>query len=371
MTKRHKPKRRRGRVVKVVVTGGPCGGKSTALDAIAVRVESFGWKVLVKPEGATLAILNRMSPANLGVPLFQRSLLQLELDLDANFQAAAETLAADGHDVLVLCDRAWHDGVAYTKPQSWRRHVRETEALARAPLASYDGVVHLVTAADGAREFYTLANNEARFETPEQAVATDVRLRHAYQQVEHWTVIGNEHGWERKLFRAVEAVCGIVGLPQPFEIERKFDVEGWDAAQLRRAKPVLVDVVQFYAPDGMRYRRRTLPDGTMTFSRTHKIEVPGKPAERIEATWRIDASDFRQAEMEHPNAPHVRKSRHCFEEGHYRWELDVFRKPAGVVLLEVEMPTADENPPLPSWIRVRREVTDDPAFRNFELANRG
>lgn len=34
----------------------------------------------------------------------------------------------------------------------------------------YDAVVHLVTAADGAENFYTLANNEVRTESIEQAV---------------------------------------------------------------------------------------------------------------------------------------------------------------------------------------------------------
>ena len=39
----------------------------------------------------------------------------------------------------------------------------------------YDAVYHLVTAAKGAVEFYTTANNEARIETPEQAAALPSR----------------------------------------------------------------------------------------------------------------------------------------------------------------------------------------------------
>ena len=40
----------------------------------------------------------------------------------------------------------------------------------------YDAVFHLVTAAKGAEEFYTMDNNAARYETPEQACALDDRL---------------------------------------------------------------------------------------------------------------------------------------------------------------------------------------------------
>ena len=43
----------------------------------------------------------------------------------------------------------------------------------------YDAVVHLISAADGAEEFYN-TDNEARFETVEQAVERDRELRKAY-----------------------------------------------------------------------------------------------------------------------------------------------------------------------------------------------
>ena len=38
----------------------------------------------------------------------------------------------------------------------------------------------MVTAADGARAFYTLENNEARTETPEQAVDLDRRTQRCW-----------------------------------------------------------------------------------------------------------------------------------------------------------------------------------------------
>jgi len=40
----------------------------------------------------------------------------------------------------------------------------------------YDAVIHLVTAANGAPEFYTSENNVARYETVEMAVDVDNNL---------------------------------------------------------------------------------------------------------------------------------------------------------------------------------------------------
>ena len=41
-----------------------------------------------------------------------------------------------------------------------------------------------------------------------------------------------------------------------------------------------------------------------------------------------------------------------------------------LVLAEVEMPRPDENPAVPVWLApfIDRDVTNDPAFRNFALA---
>ena len=44
-------------------------------------------------------------------------------------------------------------------------------------LIRYNAVFHMVTAADGASKFYTLENNQARTETPEQALDLDRRTQ--------------------------------------------------------------------------------------------------------------------------------------------------------------------------------------------------
>ncbi len=42
------------RVYKLVLTGGPCGGKTTAQAKLATFFESVGWKVFRVPETATV-----------------------------------------------------------------------------------------------------------------------------------------------------------------------------------------------------------------------------------------------------------------------------------------------------------------------------
>ncbi len=63
------------------------------------------------------------------------------------------------------------------------------------------------------------------------------------------------------------------------------------------------------------------------------------------------------------------KTRWEVEHGGHLWTVDTFHAPArldGLVLAEVELDTAEVDPPLPDWLG--EEVTDDPRFSNAALA---
>jgi hypothetical protein len=49
----------------------------------------------------------------------------------------------------------------------------------------------LVTAANGAVEFYTSANNEARYESPNDAIELDKKLINAWVGHPHFSIIDN------------------------------------------------------------------------------------------------------------------------------------------------------------------------------------
>ena len=57
----------------------------------------------------------------------------------------------------------------------------------------YDAVLHLVTCADGAAEFYGY-NNVARFESVEEAIERDKRLQEAWLGHEEYHIIRNLPG---------------------------------------------------------------------------------------------------------------------------------------------------------------------------------
>jgi hypothetical protein len=99
---------------------------------------------------------------------------------------------ARGRPAVLLCDRATYDGKAYLSDEKWNTVLRErrvTEEELRD--GRYNAVFHLVTAADGAEAYYTLENNTARSETPEQARELDKRGQRAW--------LGHPHMYVQKV----------------------------------------------------------------------------------------------------------------------------------------------------------------------------
>ena len=77
----------------------------------------------------------------------------------------------------------------------------------------YNAVFHMVTAADGARSYYTLENNTTRSESPEQAIELDKKTLKAWSGHAHMYVFDNSTDFEGKLQRLVDRISKQVGLP--------------------------------------------------------------------------------------------------------------------------------------------------------------
>ena len=177
-------------IIKIVITGGPCAGKTEAMNLIKDTFSKRGYVVLFVPETATELITGGVCPWTCGTNLdYQKVQCKLQKTKEDLFDEAAKTMKQD--KFLIVCDRGMLDNRSYMTQEEFEQvmeHLDMTEAQMN---ARYDAVFHLVTTAKGLEDFYSLENNVARYETAEQAAALDDRLIQAWSNHQNHFIIEN------------------------------------------------------------------------------------------------------------------------------------------------------------------------------------
>lgn len=366
-------------IPEIVLTGGPCAGKSSAMAYLSERLTDWGMKPFVVPEAATL-----LAQAGLGSPgalagdqqrfmAIQREFIMFQRDLRARFRSLAGCFPSQRP--VIIYDRGEMDAQAYIGREYCEALLADLGLGLAEARDSYDAVIHLVSAADGAEEHYTLSNNAARSESPELARELDRRNIAAWTGHPHLVVIDNSTDFAGKLHRTAQALARVLGIPVPLEIERKYLLAAppdLNAADLQDA--VSVEITQAYlASDDdteVRVRRRS-QDGHSTFYRTEKRSVPDSEGGMVrqEKEERISHLEYTHL-LRHrdPAIPVVRKRRTCFVYASQYFELDSFELPSGLCVLEIELTEEQSEVSLPPFLEIEREVTDDPDYRTRALA---
>lgn len=233
---------------------------------------------------------------------------------------------------------------------------------------SYDAVFHLVTAAIGAEEYYTKANNKARSESVEQAIEADKRTRDAWVGHSHLRVIDNSTGFSEKIDRLIKEVFAAMGVPTPIETERKFLIKLPSVKQLEDVKSVKSNIVQTYLkrtnPEVERRVRQRGINGEFSYYYTEKKKL--SVCSRDEVERRISKDEYIDLLVE--GIATVRKERYCFFYENQYFELDIYPDWENEAILEIELLDEKQEVMLPDWITVIKEVTGDDRYSNANLA---
>lgn len=364
------------KILKIAVSGGPCAGKSTLMARAAQYLADRGIKVLVVPEAPTLLIATMgISPADPAVGLmgFQESVLDMQNANERVVMDAAQKYA-EVQPVVILCDRGRLDAMAYVGQESMVRLLANRgETLVQAR-DDYDAVLYMVSAAIGAEEAYTLANNAARMETVEEAREKDAKTLAAWVGHPHLSIVDNSTGFDEKVSRALAVICDLLGIPVSRERERKFLIEMPDFAALEKYKPVRSHIVQTYLPNAGNTERRVRQRGSgedYTFFYTEKTPTEDK-LERGEREQRISPKEYASLLAQaDPTAAPIHKDRYCFAFDSQYLELDVYAGEIERAIVEVELSPNETEVTLPEEVKLIREVTGEEGFSNHAIALNG
>eukprot|EP01135_Chromosphaera_perkinsii_P002734 Nk52_evm102s226 gene=Nk52_evmTU102s226 len=373
-----KEEEKKPRMYRVVLTGGPCAGKSSALAAIQERMSSLGFDMYMVPEMATILIRGgtRISPEN--VYNFQVNLLKAQMALENAFFNIAKFSQRDS---IVVCDRGTMDTAAFLDDDTWANMMEENDwNVTSLRDKRYDAVIHLVTAAIGAESFYTTANNNARTESEKEAIEQDYNLRDAWLGHNHFRVIDNSSDFNGKIKRTLECMSHIVGVPMPVSGRRLFLVNhAPDESEINvKFQKFKIETVYLNSgkDSGVDHHTRLSKKGqngsyTYTVSTQKKLDT----GERVLIERQISGREFNemQKNADHSRRHLVKKRKAFLYDCHY-FNLDTYTDPTFITpiitLLEIEVDSHGKIE-LPSFLEVDKEVTQDSTYDPFFMSVTG
>jgi predicted ATPase len=184
---------------RIVLTGGPGGGKTTAADLFRREI---GENVVVVPESGTLLFSGGFprAPEPDARRAAQRAIYHVQRNLE-------DVQSARYPERVLLCDRGTLDGAAYWPdgPEGFFRSLGTTMGQ---ELERYDAVVFFETAAAGGLDIED--GNPVRTESMEQAVELDRRLRRVWSKHPRFHLVPHQSSFLKKVTYAMAALEGIV-----------------------------------------------------------------------------------------------------------------------------------------------------------------
>lgn len=356
---------------KLCITGGPCAGKTTALAYITEKLSDRGFHPLTVPEAATLLMQSRLLPTHTSPAFFQTQIIRIICSLEKTFEAMARRYP---HlNPVIICDRGVADSAAYVSRDDYIKALRANRipSPVKARDLRYSAVFHLMSAANGAEEFYTVANNATRTETVSRARELDQQTIDAWMGHPHLRIIDNSTDFSGKLQRLDREICSALGVPTPLEVERKFLCRSIDRSLLPPNSQVL-DIEQIYLrskDDIVKRIRRRGQKGSYVYFQTEKRAHSYGTSSETEHF--ISEKKYRERSRKIATGTRpLSKTRTCFTYQNQYFELDEIKVRDGRVLhlLEIELTDMQQEVALPPFITIEKEVTGDPDFSNRALA---
>ncbi len=349
----------------IVVTGGPCGGKTTVLDELTRFFRSEGYSVFVVSEVATELINDGVRPFGdykFSAFDFQTFVIKTQIFKEEIRLKAANDCPND--NVVIIYDRGIIDNRAYLTEEQFQETLRNENLKEANVLSRYDMIIHMVSAAIGKEEFYTTLNNSARTETAEEAARSDRLTLNAWRNHPNLVVVNNDTLFEGKIQKVKNAVRSYLGEDEVIKQER-YLVEYGDFdfdALISSTSPVKEEIEEFVKLYGIEedemYRKSTI-DGSSYY--THIKNRYLKDGSAVKCCKNIGEEEYFENLISAKSKP-INKVRYNVIDNGERYRIDLYDLGyKRFIILERDVVDASKKE-LPSFVKKAKDITDD---RNY------
>ncbi|KAM0726308.1 TRPL translocation defect protein 14 [Formica fusca] len=374
------------RVYKIVLTGGPCGGKTTGQTRLCTFFENMGWKVFRVPETATVLLSGGIKFSDLNAEegfKFQENLLRTMIQIENTFFQLGESCS---RNCLIICDRGAMDASAFISKDKWEL-MMASNGWNNVELRDnrYNQIIHMVSAANGAEEFYSTEEHACRSEGVELARELDYKAAASWIGHPYFDVIDNSQDFETKICRMIECICQKLGIDTGDRLRSssrkvKFLVKAPLPADTEFPAFQDFDVVHNYLQSNnpkmqARLRKRGQKGH---WSYIHTIRRPKMCGQVIEVKTQLTHRDYLNMLAQRDDSHFtIFKRRRCFLINNQYFQLDIYREPGhprcrGLMLLETytALTGDDLKNILPQFLTIEKEVTNNPDYSMFNLSLR-
>lgn len=183
--------------IKIAVTGGPSGGKTTLIEALR---KEFGSRLKIVPEAASILYKGGFPRIKnySGYYHAQKAIYATQLEI--------ENLSMDNFpDSLIVCDRGSLDSLAYW-PDTEEHFFKTFQSSRALELARYSWLLHLDTAHENDYE----TTNAVRTESFHEALMLNEKIKKSWEGHPQRFVINAASDFITKMSKSTDIIRGIL-----------------------------------------------------------------------------------------------------------------------------------------------------------------
>ena len=361
------------KILRIVITGGPCGGKTTALEHISKIFREKGYTVLTVNETATELINDGIRPfgtkkEKLKLIDFQRLVLETQLYKEGIRDEAAKACSND--KVVIIYDRGILDNRAYITHKEFKA-LADARGLTEADILSrYDLVLHLVTAAEGQEKYYSNATNPARTEDAEAARSLDRKTMEAWSTHPNQYIFGNDCLFDEKINRVGNRIREFLGDKMVVDRQKYvIEIKDLDLSSFQGLNLIREEIEEFVRSDNENenemFRKTTLKGNENSSYYTYTRIIYNEDGTKSTTQRNITENEYLDNLSRITYGEPIKKVRYNFIHNGERFRMDFYTDTNEFMTIERDV-TNPKKENLPEFIKSATNITNN---RSYSSAN--
>ncbi len=348
-------------ISKIVLSGGPSGGKSKSIKRLIPELKKYGYTVYPVFESAE-EILNNGFDRSKSVYEFQKAIAENQLKVEAELEKTI-----DNKNSVIICDRGLMDARVYLSDEDFDKFKAELNLSDTDLRDRYDAVFHRDSTSNSNSAAYK--QKGIRIENKSEAQKINELSLKAWCGNPHYRFIPVKESFEEKFDILIKEIKHFLGIPKPLEIERKFLIKMPDVDFLLTLPCSKSSIEQAYltGKNGRFRLRKRGENNSFIYIKTVKKKI--SETVRIETETRLSEIEYNELLNSNIVTGTISKDRYCLMYNGTYYEIDIFPFWKKQAYLEVELLEETDEVTLPDFIEVIKEVTFDDKYKNSRLCN--